>query len=815
MENIFFPNARRWIAPSKDLGASTAELKRLVHLNKNSLLIIDPTEGEQNAEHESAMGSNGVDVDKPEYVVNPEEGLDVETQAEILKAKIDKQKENKWAESDDGCEDAVKLVGGSKFFSLREPKPPKKGGRRKAKNFDGEVDEVGNVIDEVEDMYVPGPSRSRNIVYNDTEKTGTNSTLVGLGVASLSGNIYEQFNYVGELNENDPTDDSILGSPHRFGVDENEELNKISRTIPEALEISDNENMEEFEYDNDYCNYANLSGKLEAYLELFDSDEVDSVVEASDVEENACEETNTMNDVDVETPENGLVQDNPSTSIVVKTSTQSRRKKKNKENKSKGVALYDSGKKKESDISRSQNLQLVHVKQQNPPPGTKEDLSSGENKEEESVSNFKRFIDWVFKQTHEKEKERLNVCRPGLMTTLNLRENAVKKLQKNTTAFLASSQGEVFQDDPILKSSSMPLLAPPVVNPSARSLQSLAVFLTHGEDPSCFPWKSVNVQQQINDDFVYDEFVKRMEQQKMDAANPEMKNELVDKEEDFLIQLLIYQATDPEDVLPDEVKLRRRADDEAETVVALGKGCRKLGRRRGMSLEDGDGNAVGGPNRYIEPKLAYELHVLGSQTVGDLMNAIHCENDYVYLQDVPHPNQYVEDPRHYAKKKYPSSMILIHETVYTDPRTSEMEYVSVINEWAKKRPVKRIGPFKRGNLNTKLKDLDLRFGFPYVYIHLSGCEHIFVFTKSRLLHLEDDHLRKNYPKIIGMTKFKNIYCRVDNEYLARWAVVGFKDCPENPMLLCSECVLMYCYDKRKQKRGDFKLYPFTQMANIL
>lgn len=46
-----------------------------------------------------------------------------------------------------------------------------------------------------------------------------------------------------------------------------------------------------------------------------------------------------------------------------------------------------------------------------------------------------------------------------------------------------------------------------------------------------------------------------MDQQKLDTINPLMKDVLVNKEDDFLVQVLIYQATDPEDVLPDEVKL--------------------------------------------------------------------------------------------------------------------------------------------------------------------------------------------------------------------------------------------------------------------
>lgn len=79
-----------------------------------------------------------------------------------------------------------------------------------------------------------------------------------------------------------------------------------------------------------------------------------------------------------------------------------------------------------------------------------------------------------------------------------------------SSANLTSVKGEVFQDEPVMESSSMPLLAPPTSVPARTSLQSLAIFLTHGEDPSVFPWKSINVQQQMNDDFVNHQFMKVM-----------------------------------------------------------------------------------------------------------------------------------------------------------------------------------------------------------------------------------------------------------------------------------------------------------------
>lgn len=45
-----------------------------------------------------------------------------------------------------------------------------------------------------------------------------------------------------------------------------------------------------------------------------------------------------------------------------------------------------------------------------------------------------------------------------------------------------------------------------------------------------------------------------MVQQEKDYANKEMLPSLVNKEEDFLIEMSVYQAGDPDDALPDDVK---------------------------------------------------------------------------------------------------------------------------------------------------------------------------------------------------------------------------------------------------------------------
>ena len=50
---------------------------------------------------------------------------------------------------------------------------------------------------------------------------------------------------------------------------------------------------------------------------------------------------------------------------------------------------------------------------------------------------------------------------------------------------------------------------------------------------------------------------------------------------------------------------------------------------------------------------------------------------------------------------------------------------------------------------TKVKDLTLRLGQPYVFIHLGDCEHLIIFTDMRLHHPTDTQDLELYPVFLS------------------------------------------------------------------
>nr|CAI5820258.1 unnamed protein product [Callosobruchus analis] len=85
-----------------------------------------------------------------------------------------------------------------------------------------------------------------------------------------------------------------------------------------------------------------------------------------------------------------------------------------------------------------------------------------------------------------------------------------------------------------------------------------------------------------------------------------------------------------------------------------------------------------------------------------------------------------------AKKKYPSQTIFIENVFYNDFRSPHsIDLSKEVIEWAKR---KNLGQFVSQPMwNVYLKDLKLKLGYPYVYIHQGNCEHIISFSDAKLL----------------------------------------------------------------------------------
>lgn len=60
------------------------------------------------------------------------------------------------------------------------------------------------------------------------------------------------------------------------------------------------------------------------------------------------------------------------------------------------------------------------------------------------------------------------------------------------------------------------------------------------------------------------------------------------------------------------------------------------------------------------------------------------------------------------------------------------DYGEVVDRWAKANPHLNLGPFEHRSMEeATISDLEIRLGFPYVYMHLGTCEHLITFVDAR------------------------------------------------------------------------------------
>ena len=78
-------------------------------------------------------------------------------------------------------------------------------------------------------------------------------------------------------------------------------------------------------------------------------------------------------------------------------------------------------------------------------------------------------------------------------------------------------------------------------------------------------------------------------------------------------------------------------------------------------------------------------------------------------------------------------MFYFGNTFYCDFRVNtNKDYSEVIAKWALENPQMNIGQFQRKRMEeTRIEDLEIRLGFPYVYMHMGTCEHLIVFLDAR------------------------------------------------------------------------------------
>jgi snRNA-activating protein complex subunit 3 len=134
-------------------------------------------------------------------------------------------------------------------------------------------------------------------------------------------------------------------------------------------------------------------------------------------------------------------------------------------------------------------------------------------------------------------------------------------------------------------------------------------------------------------------------------------------------------------------------------------------------------------------KLRYnqEIYLLGSNKLSELRDFIKCPMDVMRPGDVSKdPSKVAQGKR--ANEMYKGGFFYINGCFYNDTRWPEcIDYSKVIREWASSKK-RGIGPFRVLKMeDTLIRDLDLRLGFPYVYVHQGEHEHVFSINDVRLV----------------------------------------------------------------------------------
>ncbi|XP_046669091.1 uncharacterized protein LOC124359945 isoform X2 [Homalodisca vitripennis] len=207
-----------------------------------------------------------------------------------------------------------------------------------------------------------------------------------------------------------------------------------------------------------------------------------------------------------------------------------------------------------------------------------------------------------------------------------------------------------------------------------------------------------------------------------------------------------------------------------------------------------------------------EILLLDYQTLDCLRDTIICESDF---QDVR--GDVSEDPdvplTKMSRDVYRSAMFYFDNTFYVDKRHVDCEdYSSKVKEWGQSHNIKfgstcDMSLMKVGNLNV-------RFGYPYLYVHQGVCEHLVIVNDARLVTGAESLRSRDYPLISAIPRYNSDCCNICHTSPACWIVTHNDRLLYDFTFLCKTCFKMFNYVDGK-KCGNFKAYRCFQKSALL
>ncbi|PRP87976.1 hypothetical protein PROFUN_02713 [Planoprotostelium fungivorum] len=197
-----------------------------------------------------------------------------------------------------------------------------------------------------------------------------------------------------------------------------------------------------------------------------------------------------------------------------------------------------------------------------------------------------------------------------------------------------------------------------------------------------------------------------------------------------------------------------------------------------------------------------EFRVLGSQCLTELRDKLNCHIDRMY-----------EGP------DTPSGYFFIENTFYNDMRDLRAKaYSNEIIDWVMTEEEGKVPRYAQPGLNhyntkmmehTLFRDLSIRVGAPYHYMHQGDCTHNVVFTCLRAAHEQDEQDRNRYPIQMFQNKVKKHKCSICEIHFAKVITINDRLAPENPCYFCDNCFGPLHYDDTGMAvYEDYQVYPY-------
>jgi len=211
-------------------------------------------------------------------------------------------------------------------------------------------------------------------------------------------------------------------------------------------------------------------------------------------------------------------------------------------------------------------------------------------------------------------------------------------------------------------------------------------------------------------------------------------------------------------------------------------------------------------------RYSQEIWLLGYHTLANLRDQIRCTADLHIVGEQQTDTERARANR--AQDVYKSGFIYIEGCFYNDARNEDnIDYSQVIRDWSDGSS-RGVGPFTSAKMEeTRLQDLTLRLGHPYVYTHQGEHEHLLSFIDIRVLGPEDPQRPSDYPMIRSLGSQQSRYCMVCETYIAVWVTTDNDRVPEDPFFWCGSCYKNFNFIERR-KIGKFTAYRYFDI-NVL